>query len=231
MAVLTVLVVVIAVVSVFVVFLINQPPNQSSQTGYWILNVSTLYSGAGKVQPNGTIYVPMNQTGINVTATPSGWNGFMDWILDGSKVNSTSSTIFVSRQQKNTNHTLEAEFILGTPPIYQIAVGNLTIDSNSFKAYNFTVPSGTGSISDIFSCSLSTIRVYVMDSSNFVNWQKEYHLGLNISSYYDSGQVTNGKIDNLLLHSSGTYYLVYDNTNDALAKIVNSDAYFFYIPS
>lgn len=220
-----ILVILIAVVSVFVVFLVNQPLNPSSQTGYWILNVSTLYSGAGKVQPNGTVYVPMNQTGLNVTATPSGWNGFMDWKFDGSKVNSTSSTIFVPRQQKGTNHTLEAEFIMGTPPIYQIVTGNMTINANSFKAYNFTVPSGAGSISDTFSCN-GTIRVYVMDSENFANWQNK-QIAL---SYYDSGQVTNGKIDNLALPSSGTYFLVYYNNNDTTAKTVTSYASFFYIP-
>jgi hypothetical protein len=61
-----------------VVFFLNQASNNPSLVGYWILDISTgLPEGLGNVQPNGTVHLPMNQTGINVTAVATGINGFI----------------------------------------------------------------------------------------------------------------------------------------------------------
>jgi hypothetical protein len=86
------------------------------QVGYWTLNISPTL-GPDLVTPNGTIRVPLIQTGINVTAIATGINGFMGWVLDGRNVPDASSTIFVPKQNAFSNHTLEAKFVLGTPPI------------------------------------------------------------------------------------------------------------------
>jgi hypothetical protein len=101
-----------------------------SEIGYWELHILPVQPGLGtvtpngtfwpspmKVEPNGTIYVPRNQTGITVTAVPEGINGFMHWIFDGEIVANQSSTIFISKQYVNTFHTLEAVFVRGTPVI------------------------------------------------------------------------------------------------------------------
>ncbi|OGH05847.1 MAG: hypothetical protein A2W22_06775 [Candidatus Levybacteria bacterium RBG_16_35_11] len=104
---------VITAALVIVTFFMNQNSNQELESGYWILNISTTPPGAGTVTPNGTIYVPLNQLGINVTAAPKGGNGFHFWILDGEELADRSSTIFVPKQALNSTHTLQANFILG----------------------------------------------------------------------------------------------------------------------
>ena len=94
-------------------FMHQTATSQSPTVDYWILNISS--SVGGYVQPSGTVYVPMNQTGISVTATPTLWSGFMYWTLDGERVANQSSTIIVPGQQADSSHTLEAFFVIGTP--------------------------------------------------------------------------------------------------------------------
>jgi hypothetical protein len=96
-------------------FFLNQTSTAQGSDGYWILDISS--STGGYVIPNGPVHVPMNQTGINVTAVPEGNNGFMWWRLDREIVQNQSSTIFLPRQEANSNHTLEAVFVIGTPTI------------------------------------------------------------------------------------------------------------------
>jgi hypothetical protein len=90
---------------------------------------------------------------------------------------------------------------------------SITISARSYSYYNFTIPlnsvancevSGSFSISNI---SAIGIRVYIMNSTNFLAWKN----GDSWSTYYNSGQVTAGKIT-ADLPRTGTYYLVYDNT-------------------
>lgn len=92
---------------------LNQISTPQHSDRYWNLNISSSFGGY--VTPNGTVHVPMNQTGINVTAVPEGNNGFMWWRLDREIVQNQSSTIFLPRQEANSNHTLEAVFVIGTP--------------------------------------------------------------------------------------------------------------------
>jgi hypothetical protein len=237
-----VLLVVVASVLVLIAFFAYQKSAQPS-VDYWILNVSIHENMGGYVTPNGTIQVPLNQTGITVTATPTGWNGFMYWILDGAQVpnDNHSSTIFVPRQRANSTHTIEAQFVIGTPPIFPVFSGNystnVTIDAGEYKAYNFSVPSGSpyGAVSGYFGTSgdNQTIRVYIMNSANFVRWQD----GLTLHSspptlmFYGSGEATNDTITAQFPVGGGTFFIVFDNTFDtAAAKSVNANASFYYIP-
>jgi hypothetical protein len=228
------LVIIVALFSVL--FFLNQTANNPPTVDYWILNISSSgigagWIGAGYVTPNGTVYVPMNQTGLSVTATAKGWNGFAYWILDGEQVANQSSTIFVPKQQLNSSHMLSAVFMVGTPPIYPIVDGIITVNASSYKDYNFTVPSGSSQseVQGTFTVSggnENDIKVYIMDSTNFANWQN----GQNASSYYNSGEATNGTIA-VTLYSGGTHFLVYDNTFDTSSqKTVDTQMFFWCIP-
>jgi len=88
----------------------------SSQNAYWTIDISPT-SGRDLVTPNGTIRVQLNQSGITVTADATGINGFGGWNFDGQAVVNANSTIFVPKQKAYSNHTLEAQFIVGTPPL------------------------------------------------------------------------------------------------------------------
>jgi hypothetical protein len=90
--------------------------------------------------------------------------------------------------------------------------GLLTVNAGSYEYYSFTVPSGASDIqvSGSFTASGGSgndIRIYILDSTSFVNWKN----GHSVSTYYNSGQMTTGTIT-ATLPSGGTYYLVYDNT-------------------
>ena len=113
---LTALIILLAAL-VSVAFFVNQTSSEPPESGYWVLDISTQFSGLGYVQPNGTIQVPMDQTGITVNATATGINGFMHWRFDGEIVENQSSTIFVPKQALSSHHTLEAVFVAGTPVI------------------------------------------------------------------------------------------------------------------
>lgn len=113
-----------------------------------------------------------------------------------------------------------------TPVVNAIVDGNLTVNSGSYVYYNFTVYSGppdaiiTDTVQGTFNVSdgnENTIRVYIMDSSNFDDWKD----GLDADKYYDSGQSSAGNVT-ATLSSIGTYYLVYDNTYSTVSKSVTT---------
>lgn len=206
------------------------PTSSPTEVGYWTLNISPT-TGVNLVTPNGTIQVPMSQSGINVTATPTGWNGFMYWIFDGKQVASQSPAIFIPTQQANSSHTLVAQFVVGTPPIWQIVNGNITVNAGSYNDYSFTIPSDSSysEVQGTFTVSGgsgNTITVYIMDSTNFANWQN----GQTTSSYCNSTEAPSGT-SNVNLNS-GTYFLVFDNTSDLNSqKSVYAEVFYWYIPS
>lgn len=114
-----------------------------------------------------------------------------------------------------------------TPVVSVIADGNFTVNSGSYVYYNFTVYSGptnaiiNDTVQGTFSVSdgnEDTIRVYIMDRANFDDWKN----GLDSNKYYDSGQSNAGSVTVATLSSSGTYYLVYDNTYSAVSKSVTT---------
>ena len=220
--------VVIVVALVLAVFFLNQA-TQLSKEGYWVLEISS--AAGGYIQPNGTVHVPMNQAGINVTATATGWNGFGYWTLDGERVENQSSTIFVPKQELNSTHTLQAAFIHGTPPLYRILNEQITVNAISYNAYNFTLPTeisqatvyGSFAVSN---ASQSGIKVYLMNSTNFADWLN----GQSPVSFFPSGGAAVNGTFNVVLASGGEYFLVYDNTSGASLKQVDTDAYFWYTP-
>jgi hypothetical protein len=100
------------------------------------------------------------------------------------------------------------------PIIYteDIVRGTITVNAGSYKYYQFTIPSRAFNIRVEGGIIASggrgnDITMYIMDSTNFVNWQN----GRGASAYYSSGQVTRVGFA-FTLPSGGTYYLVIDNT-------------------
>jgi hypothetical protein len=211
------------------IIVLQEYGNQQPAVDYWILDVST--SGGGYVAPNGTLHVSLNQSGTDVTAYASGWNSFIDWTFDGEELANRSSTITVPKQEPNSSHALKANFIIGTPPIYQIVDGEVTMNASSFQVYAFTVPSDsqTAYIHGTFAVSnggVEVIRVYIIDKTNFTQWQNSSQA----TPLFDSGQLNSGNICTKL-SSHGTFFLVLDNTFDTTSiKHVKVHAYFAYFP-
>ncbi len=71
----------------------------------------------------------------------------------------------------------------------------ISVPSQASVSGNFTASGGAG----------NDIRVLILDETSYINWAN----GHNVSTYYDSGQITTGKID--LRLPEGKYYLVYSN--------------------
>jgi len=98
--------------------------------------------------------------------------------------------------------------------------GTITVDAGLYYV-QFILPSGAFDVQVSGNFTVgggNNIRVYVMDEPNFQNWGVN---GFEFSPDYDSGQVATGNI-NATLSSSGTYYLVYDNSFQDSQKIVNT---------
>lgn len=84
----------------------------------------------------------------------------------------------------------------------------ITVEAGKYVNYQFSVPS-QASVSGNFTASGGSgndIRVLILDETSYINWVN----GHNVSTYYDSGQITTGKITAKL--PKGNYYLVYSNT-------------------
>jgi hypothetical protein len=98
--------------------------------------------------------------------------------------------------------------------------GTITVDAGVYYV-QFIIPSAAFNVQVSGNFTVSggnSIQVCIMDGTNFNN------LGVNWSNFnpdYDSGQVTAGNF-NATLRSSGTYYLVYDNSLQSSQKIVNT---------
>jgi hypothetical protein len=104
----------------------------------------------------------------------------------------------------------------------------ITVYADSIVYFQFTVPSHASDLQVSVNFSVSgglenDIRVYIMDSINFVNWVNKR----GASAYYISQQVT-ANITNILLPSNGTYYLVFDNTSWHSPKSVNTQVTLTY---
>jgi competence protein ComGC len=100
-----------------------------------------------------------------------------------------------------------------------IVNGLITVNANSYEDYQFTLPSSATNVhvSGSFTASGgsgSDIIVYIMDSTEFTNWST----GHQVSTYYNSGQLTTSSFDVALPNGAGTYYVVYDNTYSLLSQ-------------
>jgi len=101
-----------------------------------------------------------------------------------------------------------------TPIIYtgDIVRGPVTVNAGSYVYYQFTVPPRAINIAVFVSWLISgdgsdDIMVYIMDSTNFVNWQNGRGANAIINSVQGTRDVIGGA-----LPSGGTYFLVLDNT-------------------
>ena len=110
-----------------------------------------------------------------------------------------------------------------------IVNGLITVDAGHYEYYQFSIPASTSGIASVHGSftasggSGNDIIVYIMDNTNFVNWQN----GHSATSYYNSGQVTTANFNVNL--NAGTYYLVYDNTFSIFSqKNVQTTASFSY---
>jgi hypothetical protein len=118
---------------------------------------------------------------------------------------------------------------LRVPHSANIVNGLITVQAGKYNYYWFTLPAGSTSTSVTGSFTASggsgnDVEVFVMDQTNFVNWQN----GHQASAYYDSGQLTTGTIS-ATLPSSGTYDLVYSNTFSTFSsKNVQTTVNLFY---
>jgi len=119
-----------------------------------------------------------------------------------------------------------------TPKVSEI-IGDevFTVSPESYVQHNFTVPTYLtftqlyGSFNTQNSDN-DTIRVYVMDSQNFAEWQH----GHANTKLYDSGEVKSGQLDLSSLATDKTYFVVFDNTYSANSKNVNATVLFYYLP-
>lgn len=117
-------------------------------------------------------------------------------------------------------------------PTYTVNIVNglITVNANDYACYPFFVPSGATNVQAQGSFTASggsgnDIIVLIMDSTEFINWQK----GNQTGAYYDSGQLTTSSFDAPLPSGSGTYYLVYSNTFSITSqKNVNTQANLSY---
>lgn len=110
-----------------------------------------------------------------------------------------------------------------------IVNGNIGVSAGQYQDYQVTVPAGAynAQLTGSFRASGGSgndIIVYVLDQTNFVNWQN----GHQVSAEYNSGQLTTSTFS-LNLPASGTYYLVYSNTFSTFSsKTVNTQANLAY---
>ena len=111
---------------------------------------------------------------------------------------------------------------------YDILNGNITVSGGSYEYYSFSLSNfanvyptvdGTFNVSDG-----QSIRVYVMDKTDFASWQSQSAALL----YYDSGVVNNGHVT-ANLPMKGDYVLVYDNTFSSTPKTVNTEVMGFQV--
>jgi hypothetical protein len=128
-------------------------------------------------------------------------------------------------------------FVSQRPPFFTPKVSDI-IDNEVFNVppagivqRNITVPAyltftqlyGSFSVQD---GNNNTIRVYVMDSQNFAEWQK----GHNSTRLYDSNEVNSDEFDLFSLATDKTYHVVFDNTYSVKPKTVNATVLLYYLP-
>ncbi len=127
-------------------------------------------------------------------------------------------------------YTVVNTFSSTAPHSLSIVNGPITVQPSQYNYYMLTVPSGARSVSVDVSFTASggsgnDIEVYVVDQTNYVNWQN----GHAATAYYDSGQVTTDTTI-VSLPGGGTYYLVYSNTFSSVSsKTVQTTANLSYV--
>ncbi len=89
-----------------------------------------------------------------------------------------------------------------------IVDGVVTVEAGKYVDYKFSAPN-QALVSGNFTASGGSgndIRVLILNETAYTNWVN----GHDVSTYYDSGQLTTGSITASV--PKGNYYLVYSNT-------------------
>jgi hypothetical protein len=119
--------------------------------------------------------------------------------------------------------------LTGQSYTYTIVNGSVAIPAGNYHYYGFDIPHGETSLSitGSFIASGGTandIEVLVMDQAHYGTWMSGYQ----VSTYFDSGRVSNGNIY-APLPGSGTYYLIYSNIfSTTYDKTVQTNAMLHY---
>jgi hypothetical protein len=131
--------------------------------------------------------------------------------------------------------------ILGSKPDHPVIEKQFTVAARSFRYYQFDLPEGSKDVALVghFTSSAvsnssgavgsaaadkaqdfgSNIEVFVMSESAFADWRKGSTSGL----VYESGRVSQGKLQQNLPAGLGTYYVVFSNRFDpGASKNVNA---------
>ncbi len=134
--------------------------------------------------------------------------------------------------------------VFGSQPDQPIMDGSFSVSPHSFRYYRFSLPEGSKNVALVgqFAASMasaksandrsaspasgqnsgSDIEVLVLSESEFARWQK----GAATGSVYQSGAVTQGKVQQSLPDGSGVYYLVFSNRLDStVSRKVNASAF------
>jgi len=124
-------------------------------------------------------------------------------IIGLSLLPSSSSSTMIS--QEHTVNIVNGMVILNAGQYWYYLIKVPPRALNAYVSGTFTTSGGSGNY----------IEVIIMDSTNFINWQK----GHPASTYYDSGQITTSSFDVSIPPGVwGTYYLVYSNTFTILSN-------------
>ncbi|MBV9481028.1 MAG: zinc ribbon domain-containing protein [Acidobacteria bacterium] len=110
---------------------------------------------------------------------------------------------------------------LTTSHVEMITDGSIALKPHGFASYRVIVPKGAldVAITGEFNASGRTegdIQVYLLNDTGFVLWQSGYAT----SSFYESGKISQAKLDAPLPPQPGTYYLVFSNKLSRMGKTV-----------
>jgi len=131
--------------------------------------------------------------------------------------------------------------LLGSKPDHPVIEKQFIIAARSFRYYQFDLPEGSKNVAlvghftssaasnrnsnsgsnsaDKAQDSGSNVEVFVVSESAFAHWQKGSTSGL----VYESGRVSQGKLQQNLPAGAGTYYVVFSNRFDpGASKSVNA---------
>lgn len=118
----------------------------------------------------------------------------------------------INQQSPLSTHTASAARPF--PQAHEEVIANtaFTVKQLSFGYYKFEVPfnSTNVSVDGHFQASGglgNDIEVYLLDQDGFVNWQNKHA----VTTYYNSGRLTEGTISATLPSLSTMYYLVFNN--------------------
>jgi len=111
-----------------------------------------------------------------------------------------------------------------------IANTAITVKQLSYSYYKFDVPFNSTNvwIDGHFQASGGAgndIEVYLLDQDGFVNWQNNHA----VTTYFNSGRLTEGKISATLPSQGATYYLIFNNRFSLLSpKAIQLSAMLHY---